>query len=281
MQQLHHQSHSPRPSRALRLAALRLRSRLAADAFLAALDRYRAIPVKEFDPNQPRAPAGSPEGGQWTSGESGGGGWPVFDFGPIDLGPIDLGPIDLGPIELAPLAAAVGMGHNRGPSLDEPPKIPKQDPGDPKSKLQTAKDAAKWLAKFGARRLPVVGGVIIAVEAAQWLRSEWPSIRSYRDAPTTYDELVKGAQGARPGYHRHHVVEQQSANDGIPRSMIDGPGNIVSVPIYRHREISAWYQTKSKEFGYLSPRDYLRGKSWNERQRLGEYALRKYKVLTR
>jgi hypothetical protein len=255
----------------LRLATLRLRSRLAADAFLAALDRYRTLSAKEFNPDQPRVPAGSPEGGQWTNGEAGGGGWPVFDFGPIDPAPI----------ELAPLAAAAGIGHNRGPSLDKPPQIPKRDPGDPKSKLQTAKDAAKWLAKFGMRRLPIVGGVVVAVEAAQWLRVELPSIRSYRDKPTTYDELVAGAREARPGYHRHHVVEQQSANDGIPRSMIEGPGNVVSVPIYKHREISAWYQTKNKEFGYLSPRDYLRGKSWNERQRVGEYALRKYKVLIR
>jgi hypothetical protein len=271
MQSRYDQHHPPRPSPALRLAALRLRSRFAADAFLAALDRYHALRTKEFNPDQPRVPPGSPEGGQWTNGEAGGGGWPVFD----------LGPIDLGPIELAPLAAAAGIGHNCGPSLDEPPQIPKQDPGDQKTRLQRAKDAAKWLAKFGARRIPVVAGVVVAVEAAQWLRAQWPSIRSYRDKPATYDELVKGAREARPGYHGHHVVEQQSANDGIPRSMIEGPRNVVSVPIYKHREISAWYQTKSKLFGYQSPRDYLRGKSWNERQRVGEYALRKHEVLIR
>jgi hypothetical protein len=255
----------------LRLAALRLRSRLAADAFLAALDRYRWLRAKQFDPNQPRVPAGSPEGGQWTNGEAGEGGWPVFDVGPIDFGPI----------ELAPLAAAAGIGHNNGPSLDEPPQIPKEPPPDRGSRLAKAKEAAKWLGKFGARKLPVVGGVVVAVEAAQWLRSEWPSIRSYRDKPATYDELVRGAQEARPGYHRHHVVEQQSANDGIPRSMIDAPGNIVSVPVYRHREISAWYQTKNKNYGYLSPRDYLRGKDWSERQRIGMDALRRAGVLKR
>ncbi len=122
----------------MRLAALRLRSRLAADAFLAALDRYRALRAKEFNPDQPRVPAGSPEGGQWTSGEAGGGGWPVFDFGPIEFGPIDLGPADL-----APLAAAAGVGHNCGPSLDEPPQIPKEPPGDRTSRLAKAKEAAK------------------------------------------------------------------------------------------------------------------------------------------
>jgi hypothetical protein len=267
MQRLHHQFHQPRPSPALRLAALRLRSRLAADAFLAALDRYRKLRAKEFNPDQPRLPPGSPEGGQWTNGEAGGGGWPVFD---------------LGPIELAPLAAAAGIGHNKGPSLDEPPHIPKDPPPDRGSRLAKTNEAAKWLAKFGARRLPVVGGVIVAVEGAQWLRSEWPSIRSYRDKPKTYDELVLGAREARPGYHRHHVVEQRSAEkDGFPRSMIDGADNIVSVPIYRHREISAWYQRTNRRFGSLSPREYLNGKDWSERVRVGRYALRKFGALKR
>lgn len=270
MQRFYHQTPLPRPSPALRLAALRLRSRLAADAFLAALDRYRALRAKQFDPNQPRVPAGSPEGGQWTNGEAGQGGWPVFDFGPIGAGPI----------EVAPLAAAAGIGHNRGPSLDEPPQIPKQDPGDPKTRLQKAKEAAKWLAKFGARRLPVVGGVVVAVEAAQWLRAEWPSIRSYQDKPKTYDELVRGAREARPGYHRHHVVEQRSAErEGFPRSMIDGVDNVVSVPIYKHRRISGWYQTPNADFGGLCPRDYLRGKDWSERVRVGREALKREGVL--
>lgn len=77
------------------------------------------------------------------------------------------------------------------------------------------------------------------------------------------------------------MVEQQSANDGIPRSMIDAPGNIVSVPIYKHREISAWYQRKNENFGDLAPREYLRGKDWAERQRVGMDALRQMGVLKR
>jgi hypothetical protein len=40
------------------------------DAKLQALDRA----IKAFDPNQPRVPAGNPDGGQWTSGGGGGGG---------------------------------------------------------------------------------------------------------------------------------------------------------------------------------------------------------------
>ncbi len=276
MHQLHHQTKSRLPSRAAaRIAALRRRAWLAGDAFLAALDRYRALRAKEFDPNQPRVPAGSPEGGQWTNGEAGGGGWPVFDFGPIDLGPIDLGPA-----ELAPLAAAAGIGHNRGPLLDEPPQIPKEPPADRTSRLAKAKEAAKWLATFGARRIPQVAAALAAVEAADWLRAEWPSIRSYRDPARTMDELLASAREPRPGYHRHHIVEQTWAErDGFPRSRIDSPGNIVSVPIYKHHQITGWYAQPNPKFGGLSPREFLKGKDWQTRSGVGRDALRRYGVL--
>jgi hypothetical protein len=55
--------------------------------------------------------------------------------------------------------------------------------------------------------------------------------------------------------------------------------NVVSVPIYKHREISAWYQQCNPDFGGLSPRAYLRGKDWSERVRIGNSALRKFGVL--
>lgn len=61
--------------------------------------------------------------------------------------------------------------------------------------------------------------------------------------------------------------------------MIDGPGNVVSVPIYKHREISAWYQEIDPKLGGQSPREYLRGKSWSEHEEMGRHALRKFKVL--
>ena len=122
--------------------------------------------------------------------------------------------------------------------------------------------------------------MLAAIEAAQWLRAEWPSIRSYQDAPRTYDELVSGAQETRPGYHRHHVAEQTAAEkDGFPRSMIDAIDNVVSVPIYRHREITGWYQKPNPDLGGLSPREYLRGKDWSERSRIGREALRIFGVL--
>lgn len=94
------------------------------------------------------------------------------------------------------------------------------------------------------------------------------------------DELVANARQARPGYEKHHIVEQRAGGpNGFPRSMIDGGGNVVSVPKYRHREISDWYQKKNPDFGMLSPREYLRGRSWEDHVRVGHQAMRKKGVL--
>jgi hypothetical protein len=232
----------------------------AGDRMMAALDRLgRLVEKANFNPEQPRLPPG-PGGGQW-----------VFVEGYAREDDSDASVI---------LAASPGIGHNGGPRLDQPPEIPPKPPQDRASQLAKAKEAAKWLAAFGARRSPAVAAVLGAIGAAEWLRSEWPSIQSYRDAPRTMEELIGRAREARPGYHRHHIVEQTPAErDGFPRSLIDGVENVVSVPVYRHREISAWYQTGNPEFGNLSPREYLRGKDWSERARVGRLALRKFEVL--
>ena len=48
-------------------ASFRARYRLAGAAFQAALVRFGTLTLKYAD-DQPRVPAGSPDGGQWTSG---------------------------------------------------------------------------------------------------------------------------------------------------------------------------------------------------------------------
>jgi hypothetical protein len=92
--------------------------------------------------------------------------------------------------------------------------------------------------------------------------------------------LQDAAQNPQPGYNVHHIVEQTpAAQDGIPWSLIDAPENLVLIPTLIHWEISGWFSTKSEEFGGVSPRDYLRGKSWDERVRIGMRALVLYGVL--
>jgi hypothetical protein len=48
-----------------------------------------------------------------------------------------------------------------------------------------------------------------------------------------------------------------------------------------HQEISDWYSAKNfdKKFGGMTPRDYLRDKSWDDRRRVGLDALIQHGVL--
>jgi hypothetical protein len=76
------------------------------------------------------------------------------------------------------------------------------------------------------------------------------------------------------------VVEQTAARrEGYPRALIDGGNNVVLVPTLRHWEITAWYSRRNPEFGNMTPREYLVGKSWEERVRVGRIALVKFGVL--
>jgi len=106
-------------------------------------------------------------------------------------------------------------------------------------------------------------------------------IYSYLDPPKTLEDLQQAAAlGPRPGYNIHHIVEQTPAGqDGFSWSAIDAGDNLVLIPTLKHWQINGWYSTPNDDFGGLSPRDYLRGKSWDERMRVGKLALVLYGVL--
>jgi hypothetical protein len=61
--------------------------------------------------------------------------------------------------------------------------------------------------------------------------------------------------------------------------MIQAPENKVRISRLRHEDITAWFMTKNDAFGGISPREYLRGKSWAERRRVGLDALVEHGVL--
>jgi hypothetical protein len=84
----------------------------------------------------------------------------------------------------------------------------------------------------------------------------------------------------KAGYDIYHIVEQTSAaQDGYPRHMIDAPENLVRIPRLKHREINGWYQTRNENYGLMTPREYLRGRSWDERVDIGLKALIRHGVL--
>jgi hypothetical protein len=235
-------------SRPMPLSARALACYIAGERMMAAFARLQAFTEKAgFNPDQPRAPGGGrgsgPGGGQWIY------------------------------VEGYAQGRQPRIGDNGGPPLD-PPQPPKE-PKDKPSRLQAAKTLAKQL----LRRAGPIGALLTAIEVAEHY-SEIPSITSYQDAPKTLSELQQNAGKRRPGYEDHHIVEQGAGgHEGFSRSQIDSSDNVVSVPKYKHHEITGWYNTKDPQFGGLTPREYLRGKDWAEQVRVGHYAMRKFGVL--
>ena len=159
-----------------------------------------------------------------------------------------------------------------GPSK-EPPEVPQQRPADADKRNGVIKAVARWLSRFG-------GPIGRLIGAAQWLYEYDDYIKASLDPPASLGELQQAVSTPQRGYDIHHIVEQTAAErDGYPRMLIDDKDNLVRIPTLKHREITAWYQTKNKEFGLVSPREYLRGKTWEERKRIGLDALIDHGVL--
>jgi hypothetical protein len=154
-----------------------------------------------------------------------------------------------------------------------PPEVPEKRPSTSAERTRITRLVAAFVRGSVGRFIAIAAG-------AYWLYSERANIISQNDQPKTLEELQDAASSAKEGYHRHHIVEQTSAEqDGFPRSQIDDRENLVRVPTYKHRAISDWYSKKNDGFGGQTPRDYLRGRSWEERREVGLAALRKFGVL--
>jgi hypothetical protein len=239
---------------------LALNAELAAFRFKGALLHARELMGKAgFKPDQPRWPKGSgDDSGRW-SGEAGtGGAAPPSD-------------------SRKPLRITVGprgIGDNKGPALDEPPQAPREQPDNPETRNGWIKGVARWLGRFG-------GSISFAIGAAYWLYEYDYLIEASLQGPQTFDELREGiGTPSQRGYQDHHIVEQTDARrDGYPESMIGGADNVVRIPTLKHRDITSWYQTKNAEYGGMRPRDYLRGKTWEERRQVGMDALIRTGVL--
>ncbi len=247
-----------------------------------------------FNPGQPRVPAGNPDGGQWTRGEVGNGGTAdgaggndqegpearaplrivihprdgVQDSGPTWDGPtFDFSPRDLLPFDFS--------------FFEPPPEIPERRPPSTRLRNRVVKKVAGWAARAVLRApLGPVGVVVTIAEAAMWLHESYPYIQAYLDPPKSFDELQKAVAVRKKGYDVHHIVEQAAGDTlGFPRQMIDGPDNLVRIPTLKHWQITGWYMTHNEDFGGLTPRAYLVGKDWSEHVRVGKIALARFGVM--
>lgn len=155
---------------------------------------------------------------------------------------------------------------------NDTPEVPKERP--PTSGARSA------ALKLAARLIGTVGSVAEIARTSAWLQSYSAQIESYRDPPKSLEELQRNASTPAPGYDIHHIVEQtQAEREGFSREIIDSADNLVRVPRLKHQEINGWYQRKNDEFGGVSPREYLNGRSWEVRKSVGLDALRRYGVL--
>jgi hypothetical protein len=76
------------------------------------------------------------------------------------------------------------------------------------------------------------------------------------------------------------MVEKTPArNEGFPQELIEGRENLVRIPTLKHWQINGWYSRRNDEYGDLSPRDYLRNKTWEEKVKVGKHALVEHGVL--
>jgi hypothetical protein len=252
------------------------------DRRVAAL-RLKSLTFKAgFDPGQVRHPRGSGRiSGRWRRG---GGGTPLQ----VDVPGPRTTPAAEGSPRTPPKSPRLklpkpGIGHNGGPPMEDPPELPKRDPGSDTARNRVAKRWTLWLLR-ALRRLPErrIALAARALEAVGYLTGFFDEIETALDEPRPLDDLRRAvkAEADRDGTHVHHIVEKTSAEqDGYPKSTINGYDNLVRIPRYRHEEISAWYQRRNPQYDWQSPRNHLRGRSWEERFLMGLEQLREKGLL--
>ncbi len=109
---------------------------------------------------------------------------------------------------------------------------------------------------------------------------EYPKIIADLDPPKSYEELKAASdEPTRAGYQNHHIVGQGDYNSDIDKSLIESDDNIVRIPEYKHIDLNAYYQMPDPELGNMTPRDYLRGKSFEEQLEFGKKILRKFGIM--
>ncbi len=146
---------------------------------------------------------------------------------------------------------------------------------------QAAKRGVRLLIHAGLRAANIEApGLGLLLEIGLGLAERaYPYVRAYFDSPQSLGALQEAALDPQPGYDVHHVVEGGTTLDASEAARINSSDNEVLIPTLKHWELNGWYARKSADFGGLSPRDYLIGKSWEERLRVGLLGLRRIGVL--
>jgi len=249
-------------------------------AFLASTEHAGSLaklfnPVS-WDPGQhPRWPTGQTDGGR---------------FRPSDGDASDVVPRH--PLlHLVSDETESGIGHNGGPPLDEEsvPKLPTDRPPTPRELNARGRVMTNRLGpqvRGGIKsKAEALGEFAQESGAADWLGTQVGRFLSQFDDPKPLDDLIAAEKNDDPprkfGYQTHHIVEvHRNSDDPLANSnnftsdQLESDANKVRIPYYMHEKISSFYSTPSEQYAGLSPREYLRGKSWNEQYQFGLKAMR-------
>ena len=165
------------------------------------LQALREAVKANFDPNQPRVPAGNPDGGQWT--DAGGGTGGRLPSGPGTL--LDVGDSESERVRLAQsdppdhLSDVRPRPRNLPHAIHSVSDIPKKRPESPQERNAIIKFVAQEVAELVVVRAAVegligaearrgirraVGRALFGLKVAAWVDEEgFASIVSYSDPP--------------------------------------------------------------------------------------------------
>ena len=145
---------------------------------------------------------------------------------------------------------------------DGPPQIPEEPPPRESERLAMVKAVARTLTTL-------VEFAEVSANFPAWFLDYGQLLRTALDDPKHAGPTATRCVSSGFGYDRHHIAEQTPAEkEGFPRAQIDGPDNVARVPRLKHWQITGWFSQKADEYGGLPPREYLRGKGWEERMRV-------------
>jgi len=136
-----------------------------------------------FNPGEPRVPAGQRSGGEWTTG----GGNTAGASGSSGR----------------EAQSPAGGGDSEGPPIQYTIKIPQEAPATARERNSVLRQAATWLrmaAAVGAALAPEATAFRLLLETTAWIAAYLPWVWSYLGEPETLDELQNAVNDPEPGY---------------------------------------------------------------------------------
>jgi hypothetical protein len=219
----------------------------------------RRLAESKYNEFQPRIPKRNPGGGQWTLGGNGqspsaGSAQPMGDVAIGDatgsddtsgLLHITITP-DSSDSEGVQLAGDLPDDPGNTPLDDPAPKVPRQMPETREGRMGFVRAAAGWVGRQLRRHAPAVDVFFRALDQVKEINALTAAVKSANDPARTLEELQKPiGSPSQAGYQDHHVVNQHDGNRKLfGDSRIDSRENLVRIPVVKHLDISAWYQTQ-------------------------------------